>query len=196
VFLASEMEHTEIGRTLLRIMAEIEEEIPVVEAEGARAENHGTVHCKWCEAGDMPKRLDKDGVRARFTGELGSWFHAEGDSWWPCPKFNASHQAMVAEGVRAALEKIRDDYVVKAADDAEYYLRFILETKEIARAALASQAPAQEGELKLTDLADSEGRESAKFCMGCGNAWPESCTCSTQTGALHPGSKLPHETSD
>lgn len=57
-----------------------------VSATGDREENHGTVCCKWCEAGDTPKRLDEDGVRARFTDKPGSWFHAEGDVWWPCPR--------------------------------------------------------------------------------------------------------------
>lgn len=83
-------ESREIAAAQTKLAAALRDVYTHPAVEGARAENHGTVHCKWCEAGDTPKRLDEDGVRARFTGKPGTWCHAEGDSWWPCPRFNAA----------------------------------------------------------------------------------------------------------
>ena len=40
--------------------------------------------CKYCEAGDEVKLLDKDGVLCSISGESGTWCHAYEEYWWAC----------------------------------------------------------------------------------------------------------------
>lgn len=51
--------------------------------------------CRWCDAGDEPTVLDRDGVSSSISGQPGVWAHAYEDSWWPCQRKAAEEHAEV-----------------------------------------------------------------------------------------------------
>ncbi len=65
-------------------------------------------HCKWCDAGDEPSVLDRDGVQVDISGQPGLWAHAYEDSWWPCTRKAAEEHAEI-ERLRKQLKYI-DEY--------------------------------------------------------------------------------------
>ncbi len=53
------------------------------------------VGCKWCDKGDEPTVLDRDGVLSSISGQPGLWAHAYEDNWWPCQRKAAEEHAIL-----------------------------------------------------------------------------------------------------
>lgn len=52
--------------------------------------------CKYCEDGDTPAVIDRDGVLSSLSGYSGCWAHSYEDDWWPCQRKAAEEHAVVA----------------------------------------------------------------------------------------------------
>lgn len=50
--------------------------------------------CEWCDKGDKPKVLDKDGVLSFISGESGTLCHAYKEYWWACHGANHNHNIL------------------------------------------------------------------------------------------------------
>lgn len=64
--------------------------------------------CKWCDAGDEPSVLDRDGVQVEISGQPGLWAHAHEDSWWPCQRKAAEEHAEIERLQTLRLRKLCD----------------------------------------------------------------------------------------
>lgn len=53
------------------------------------------ITCKYCDAGDTPTVIDRDGVLSSLSGQPGCWGHSYGDDWWPCQRKAAEEHAIV-----------------------------------------------------------------------------------------------------
>lgn len=42
------------------------------------------IECTYCQEGDVPQLLDRDGVLSLLSGEQGTWCHSYDIYWWPC----------------------------------------------------------------------------------------------------------------
>lgn len=62
--------------------------------------------CGWCDSGDRPELLDKDGVLSSLSGEPGTWCHAWDVYWWPCKAPTVAEREAAYQAALKLVERI------------------------------------------------------------------------------------------